>query len=194
MKLIFLDIDGVLNTHESMVAHGCLRNILAKKHPETNFSSITRDKYGHLFDENAVTYLHALVEHTDAKIVISSTWRYSGLKVMKKMWKDRQLPGTVIGITPCGQYRVTDAYEQYHTTERGYEIKQFMMDLERGTVPETHCILHGEGIPIENYVIFDDDTDMLSEQMNHFVQCGNNGISYRQYKYALSILGCSEVL
>ena len=37
---------------------------------------------------------------THADIVIESSWKYLGLEAMQDMWKDRQLPGKVIGITP----------------------------------------------------------------------------------------------
>ena len=58
-KVIFLDIDGVLN----IIPQG-------------------RDQYGSLFHPQFEDNLQYLIEQTKADIVISSTWRYSGLKVM----------------------------------------------------------------------------------------------------------------
>lgn len=184
MKLIFLDIDGVLNSMNS--CH--VKCMLAA---EKNDRNICRDKYGHLFDEMAVQWLELLILKTNAKIVISSTWRYVGLKEMQQMWKDRNLPGEVIGITPCAKYSVSnETYgDAYRTTERGWEIKQFLRDIEKGTVPETHCDIR-EPQKIEAYCIFDDDRDMLDEQYENFCQTNWNGIDYRLYCKACSILGC----
>lgn len=69
MKVIFLDIDGVLNTKywENMKV---------------------RDQYGHTFDPNSVANLARIIEETGAEIVISSSWKCLGLDTLQKMWKD----------------------------------------------------------------------------------------------------------
>jgi hypothetical protein len=77
MKIIFLDIDGVLN----VTCHA-------------------RDSFGCMFWQPFVDNLKSIIDATGAKIVISSTWRFDGLDRMKKMWEIRQLPGEVIDITP----------------------------------------------------------------------------------------------
>ena len=129
MKVIFLDIDGVLNL--------CYEG---------------RDEYGSLFHPHLVDNLRKIVEETGAKIVISSTWRFSGLVVMKEMWNKRELPGVVIGITP-------NFMTHYGTTLcRGKEIDAY---LEK--YPE-----------IEKYVILDDDSDMEPHQMDNFVMTSGN--------------------
>lgn len=76
MKVIFLDIDGVLNV---------------------GFNG--KDEYGHLFYPEFVDNLARIVRETGAKIVISSTWRKAGLDVMREMWQKRNLPSGVFGIT-----------------------------------------------------------------------------------------------
>lgn len=192
MKLIFLDIDGVLNSSDTMRSRHAL---LRSKHevesiPYDDLKYLIRDEYGHLFDENAVRFLAALVTKFDAKIVISSTWRYAGLKTMQEMWKKRNLPGEVIGITPDMNYPIEDETygDMYRTTARGFEIHQFMRDIQKGTVPETHCIIR-EQQEIESYVIFDDDRDMLPFQMQNFVQVDHHtGLSYNEYSKAEAIL------
>lgn len=133
MKVIFLDIDGVLNV--------C--------YPEY-------DGYGSLFHPEFVKSLEDIIIATDAKLVISSSWRYSGLDKMRAMWKDRNLPGEIIDITPDGWilYKQGLIPQDY---DRGHEIKYWLE--------------HNE---VENYVIIDDDTDMLSEQLSHFVRTANN--------------------
>lgn len=122
-KIIFLDIDGVLNVH-------CEE----------------RDEFGPIFHKNFEDNLKWIIEKTSAKIVITSTWRFSGLNSMIEMWKHRGLPGEVIGITP-----------HIGICKRGEEIQFWMKNK-----------------PILNYVIIDDDTDMLPIQKNNFVKTSGN--------------------
>jgi len=105
MKIIFLDIDGVLNVMM----------------PE-------RDKFGSLFHPHFVENLRRLINETGAKIVISSTWRFDGLDAMIEMWQERNLPGEVIGITPDCQYIVNEIgkYEFYDQVQRGDEVKAWL--------------------------------------------------------------------
>lgn len=84
MKIIFLDIDGVLNCQEAYEKGFCKYN----------------DDYGQDFYPPSTDLLNQLIEETEAKIVISSTWRMAGLDEMQSMWKDRKMAGNVIGITP----------------------------------------------------------------------------------------------
>lgn len=185
---------GVLNTGNTMHARHTIVNRMIAKHnlsiKDYELSNIIRDEFGHKFDENAVMYLNALVTEFDAKIVISSTWRYAGLFEMKRMWEFRKLPETVIGITPCIGYPIEKETfgDEYRNTARGFEIKQFLRDIKKGAVPITHCDIRTPQ-QIESYVIFDDDSDVLNEQLNHFVKCSNEyGISYEEYLKACEIL------
>ena len=57
-KVIFLDIDGVLNTNNWYTQKG--RNAI-------------KDKYGYTFDPKSVANLKRIVEETGADIVISSS-------------------------------------------------------------------------------------------------------------------------
>lgn len=67
-------------------------NYLCKQN--NNYKS--RDRYGIVFDERCVKWLHFIVLKTDCKIVISSTWKMNGIASLKNMWLDRQLPGKII--------------------------------------------------------------------------------------------------
>ena len=73
IKVIFLDIDGVLNVIP----------------PDY-------DEYGGIFHKHFEDNLRWIIEETGAKIVISSTWRFSGLKRMQDMWEFRSLAGEII--------------------------------------------------------------------------------------------------
>jgi hypothetical protein len=123
MKIIFLDIDGVI----------CVNWI----------DQI--DEFGHGFNNDYVKNLQTIIEKTDAKIVISSTWRKSGLPEMQRMWEMRNLPGKVIDITPV------------LWTKRGEEIAEYLREN-----------------PCDSYAIIDDDNDFLDEQKPFFVRTSVN--------------------
>lgn len=153
MKIIFLDIDGVLN-------------VISQGH----------DEYGSIFHSHFVDNLKYIIDQTGAKIVISSSWRKSGLKAMQEMWKHRNLPGEIIDVTPslylqkggCIQFW-NDKLSQRPTPKiHGYSIP-------RGC--EIEYWLNNERFKIDDggrYVILDDDVDMLLSQKDKFVQCSGN--------------------
>ena len=154
MKILFLDIDGVLNSMDNMYAMSELWH--------TNKENKSRDQYGHLFDERCVRWLKFIVEKTDCKIVVSSTWRMSGLSVMQTMWQMRDLPGEIFDITPLHvDSEIINLYAASNNeADRGYEIQEWI-DIHK---PERYCII-------------DDDSDMLPHQ--NFVQTNSKiGLDY----------------
>ena len=144
-KVIFLDIDGVLN----------LRNR-------------TRDKFGSIFHAKWVANLKRITDATNAKIVISSTWRHDGLETMQAMWKKRNLPSGVIDITP-------HLYSKDFSVPRGCEIEMWLKDkkFQRINWCKATQLEYLEKTEIENYIILDDDSDMLYKQKEHFIKTSN---------------------
>lgn len=142
-KILFLDIDGVLNT---------------KWWYSQMDRNTPKDKYGYAFDPKAVANLKRIVEETGADIVISSSWKCMGHSQMEDMWKERNLPGKIVGVTPnsVSDNLLTDAdidsMEQFHI--RGEEIKEWLTK-------------HGKHV--SHYAIIDDMDNMLPEQQSHFV-------------------------
>ncbi len=142
MKIIFLDIDGVLNND----AHW--KRIRGKRY--TQVSQILLDK------------LLIILKETGANLVISSSWRGFQLKETIEDFETcnsknelKQITKYIVGITP-------------HSTERnrGKEIKWFIENQDECM----HYKLVNEKLAIEDYVIIDDDADMLDEQKPHFFQ------------------------
>ena len=162
-KIIFLDIDGVLNT----------------KWWYTQMNRNTpKDKYGYTFDPKAVANLRRIVEDTGSDIVISSSWKCMGLSEMEEMWDVRNLPGKIVGITPNSVSDEMllnadiDSIELFHI--RGEEIKEWMAR-------------HGK--QVSNYAIIDDMNNMLTEQQSHFVQTDPEvGITKEDADNAIRIL------
>ena len=70
MKIIFLDIDGVLNTSQTFI----------DIHKEWKTTGIRRVE----IDEFRVKYLADIIKETNAKIVLSSSWRI--------FWNDKLVP------------------------------------------------------------------------------------------------------
>ena len=162
-KVIFLDIDGVLNT----------------KYWYTQMDSNTpKDKYGYAFDTNAVANLKKIVDDTGAEIVISSSWKCMGLSLLKEMWKQRELPGKIIGITLNSVSNElllnTDLNSMEHLHIRGAEIREWLRNNSKH---------------VSHYVILDDMDNVLAEQRDNFVWIDPNvGITDGNAVQAILIL------
>lgn len=91
-RLIFLDIDGVLNTRRSMQQ---------MRGP----NSLMRGYTGLSFDLEAMQWLNYIVDNSQADIVITSSWKYKGLEAMRNMWTEYAMHGYVKDITPSIQIR-----------------------------------------------------------------------------------------
>lgn len=141
MKVLFLDIDGVLNSTRSAIAFD-------------GYSSFHNfDK----FDDVAVGLIRKICEETNTKIILSSTWRLS--KDWKKLKNLLNLP--IIDRTP-----------RKLSSIRGEEISMWLNNFY-----------------VDKYVIVDDDSDMLKDQLPYFVQTNsNNGLSYENYEKLMELL------
>lgn len=147
-KILFLDIDGVLNTDRQQWY--CQMNSIAPV-----------DKFGYAFDSKALENLATILEETGAEIVISSSWKFLGLQTLQKMWKDRNMPGTILDITPDGD-------------NKGLKIDEWLLKHE------------GQ---ISGYAIIDDENDMQPEQQGHFVQTNPQfGITLKDAERVITIL------
>lgn len=137
MKIIFLDIDGVLNVYGR-----------------------ESDEFGYLFHKKFEDNLRWIISETDAKIVLTSSWRYAGIERIREMWIYRGLPGEVIDITiDCYLLVGEGKFEFYDEVNRGDEIQDWLDD---------------HNSEIDSYVIIDDENDMLNHQRGNFVRTANN--------------------
>ena len=166
-EIIFLDIDGVLNTRDW---HSRMAN------------DTPRDEFGWVFDPVAVENLAHIVKETGAVIVISSSWKFYGVAKLRQMWKIRNLPGTILDITPntvSDEMLLNANLEEFQLGVcRGNEIKEWL-SRHKGEV--------------SNYVIIDDFDDMLPEQEDHVVLTDTLiGITVFDAKKAISILNRNQ--
>lgn len=169
VKLIFLDIDGVMNhevwykSSEFMTLHG-----LAKAHGDE--LSYCKSQ----FSPFSIRMLNYIVDQTGAKIVLSSSWRMGrSLEEIEELFGSVGITGEIIGKTPV--MRFTEKFNR--TVPRGCEIKWWIQE----HVSDFHNL---------KYVIFDDDGDMLIEQQPFFIQTDSySGITPTIVTRAVHILG-----
>ena len=145
-KIVFLDIDGVLNT-ERHQNHCKMEGI-----PPV-------DEFGYAFDAEAVDNLAAILTATGAEIVVSSSWKFYGMEALRGIWNERGLPGVILDITPNGvsdeMLLNADPESIERITGKGYEIKEWLSK-------------YGEHV--SHYAIIDDEDVILPEQHPYFVQ------------------------
>lgn len=163
MKIIFLDFDGVLN-HEQFYV---------KRHAD-DFKGYGEHPVCE-FDFNSVKVLNHIIEETGAKVVVSSTWRLGrSVKELQDILDSVGFKGEVIGKTPNlrngGDYIL-----------RGNEILKWIRDNKEVIKEDYH--------EFENYVIFDDDSDMLYWQKDNFLLVDRFvGLTYHVAYKAIRIL------
>ncbi len=174
-----LDIDGVLNHQDAYKNKQCSFDF---NHKYQKFSPDSRD------------LLNKLIQKTGAKLVISSTWRSDGIDRLREIFKLEGIEGEIVGVTP--HYSIPT----YGSAPRGCEIESYLKS--RGfwhinwSKEEQQKFMDKSGI--ENYVILDDDSDMLYGQRNHFVNVlpaprNTSGFNEFYYNQALKILSSNII-
>ena len=175
MKVLFLDIDGVLNS-ENWFGYRlyCIKNNMFNE--VINFVNTNDERIKHklsMIDDRAIANLNRIIEETGCKVVLSSSWR-SCVEDENTLTEDLlKLKGF--------KYKLYDVTPRLwfndFSIRRGEEI-QLWMDKE------------SEKNEIESFVILDDDdSDMLPEQTNNFIHVdGQVGLTDRDVFTAIEIL------
>lgn len=166
LKLIFIDVDGVLNNEENIV-------YLYETTPKEDREKIILERgFGRhpAFSKRNLNNLKYIINSTDAYLVLSSTWRLSQaginsfIKAIESIGIERK---RYLGHTPS----------LYHNPNWG-----------RGR--EIYTWLEKNNYKKNPYVIIDDDSDMnFKNCMEHFVKVnGTYGLSIVDRQKAISIL------
>lgn len=160
MKIIFLDIDGVLNSQ-----------LWYTKRRNYNHTEISKHYPYYEFDPDAISQLNRIVKETNAKIVISSTWRIGRtIEELQDILNNVGFEGDVIDIT------ISFGGIKGYTIPRGCEIEHWLesKNFQRINWSKEVQSDYIEKSGVSNYIILDDDSDMLYEQREHFIQTTNN--------------------
>jgi len=199
LRLVFLDIDGVLiSTKSALVAGGWGRTLVDYTHYDGGwFNSPQRKeikepylRYPESIDKHSVWLLNRLLEATNSHIVLSSTWRL-GLDLHQiKLVLGAMGINTerVIGRTMAGD------------TNRGGEIFNFLQGMGEKRLASgkdwfvnqgwLDTRLEGVEMNVESYVIIDDVVQFTEEQKaKHFVKTDEHeGLSLGDVLLAGAIL------
>lgn len=162
MKVLFLDIDGVLNSHQSIRAQ-FRRGGKCASGRDMPFCEISCSNLDEI-----------LARIPDLHIVVSSTWRIGRtLEELKKDLRGTGIAATrIIGMTPSGRmsYRA-----------RGNEIQEYMDDL----------VADGWEA-VTQFVIVDDNSDMVHLADHLVQTDGRMGLMWDKAVEIMKRFGLSE--
>jgi len=136
MNIIFLDIDGVLNSKLWYDSKLC----------KSFGTSVKR-----YFDPNCIQLLNDLIDKSSAKIVISSSWRIlRTLQELQDIFISVGFEGTIIGRTP-----ISYSYDINNSISRGLEIQEWLNDFKiKIQVSIKYAIIDDEDGFLENQKIY----------------------------------------
>jgi hypothetical protein len=175
VKVLFLDIDGVLNSEKLMRENDDRHKALGEHRCEC---------YGLIYqmDRTCVTRLNRIVRETDAKVVISSSWRkLMDIAEITKVLVSFGFEGEVISETPD---LINDPYwlakhrwaQDGYGGHEGHEIWEWIA---------TH-----EGVT--HFVILDDCSDMAHVEPFHVHTDFEIGLDDPDVERALHLMAKSE--
>ena len=157
MKVLFLDIDGVVNTfqlYKSVPPHLPKDEL---KFVEEYYVDICSPSQERVSNTQAVILLDKICHDFDLKIVLSSTWRLGHYEQTVKALRKTGLSEDI---------EIVGKTERYNSGRRGIEITRYL---------EEHP-------GIEDYIILDDDDFDLFEHREHlFVVDTYVGITFRTF-------------
>lgn len=157
MKVIFLDFDGVITTYNSKWK----------------------------IDMNKIKIINDICDKTNAKIVVTSSWRIGYHGVVSAFHESLK------------QYFVKNQYLDHFKDEFNKFINNIIgMTDSVGTCRGNEIKFYMNEHPdVDNYVIIDDDSDMFDYQLFNFVQTDTyEGITERDAKLCVDILNGVEVI
>ena len=164
-KIIFLDIDGVIATPEC-IEHGSWGLVPSKQ-----------------------KLLGEILKYTNANIVLSSSWRYNDLNKTKEYMDEKGFlySDKIIGITIRAHMYINKDQKIHLSIPRGVEIKQW---IDANIHSENGNNWNRKSLGSEyQYVILDDDTDMLYEQKDNFINTDSlKGLTLDDVGNAIRIL------
>lgn len=158
MKIIFLDVDGVLNSEKDL---------------------LNNSGDSEIFDR-PLNLLKKLVDSTNAKIVISSSWRIGCVRSGKESFYGEQLFSVLEKRLSDVDLKVFDITPIINEpfVKRGDEIRKWLNDTK---------------YDVENFVILDDENDMCEFTSTNLVQTSmETGLTEEHLVIAENILNTND--
>lgn len=89
LKIIFLDIDGVLNN----------QRLIAELYSKAAHDGVSVAEAPFILDPAAIDRLNRIIDATGAQVVISSSWKERGEEFVRRKLRAKGFTGTIIGCT-----------------------------------------------------------------------------------------------
>ena len=168
MKVIFLDIDGVLNSENSLMEDDSL-------------------------EEDLILNLKEIIKNTKAEIILSSSWRVLFNSLRRLMDRLGKVGLHISGLTPDGvswkwiENQNLKPSAKYRDTYTNWEGKKIDITTDRGAEIFKWLSDHKE---VETFVILDDeDFDIKNYFPNELIKTNfKTGLSKEDVKKAINIL------
>lgn len=161
IRLLFLDVDGVLNSHKTQVVYGATPDVgydSEKGYVENAFAT----------DRMAAELINKVCEMTGTYIVLSSAWRVGSTLAQVRIMLE------TLGINPKYVIGMTDTLNAH----RGNQVERFVKCIATldgrnwlkkcGLVDEDLEL--AEKVYVESYAIIDDEDKFNENQKPCFVQ------------------------
>ena len=164
-KIIFLDIDGVIATNEC-IEHGTWGLVDYKQ-----------------------DLLGIILQSTGADIVLSSSWRYNDVEKTIAYMNEKgfRFSDKIVGVTIRAYQYINKEQKIHLSIPRGVEIKQWI-DTNIHSDNGRNWNRKKLGVDYQ-YVILDDDSDMLLEQSANFINTDTfKGLTKEDVGFAIDIL------
>jgi hypothetical protein len=189
MKVIFLDIDGVLNHEKWYKKRQHFKGGLDQKEWSDCYPFYE-------FDPESIDRLNKIIDQTGAVVVVSSTWRHSRrVEDLQEILEKVGFTGKVIDTTPSINARIGPESAGY-TVPRGCEIDWWLKTkkFQRINWSKERQLEHIEASEVKNYIILDDDSDMLYGQREHFVKTNwKDGLTDERMNRSIEILNSTLI-
>lgn len=196
MKVIFLDFDGVLNS---------------------NIDFFELRKFGHSVNEGSkvlnrghLALLQQIIEDTDAKIVLSTTWRrHFDVDEIYEMFTARDVTfsrDVIVGITPS----LSRGFSDNPMRHRGAEIHEYLKEhpevekfviiddqldpiVNPGGRYEDDSLEYDDRVPYEGFIKADTKVNVEDDLEANFIHTSfDSGLKYHEGIRAIVMLGRNE--
>jgi HAD domain in Swiss Army Knife RNA repair proteins len=186
MRIVFLDMDGVVNSarHFEVDSKTAYRKAKGTAKVKPIYGSSQRNFINMIFPDT-VDLLNEIYEKTECKFVLSSSWRQAwSVEKVQEMLEYHGFIGKLIDRTPdnIGNEVRERLGDVEHANHRGHEIQAWLdadENKEWGAIPH---------VPVKSFVILDDGSDMVHLKHRLVQTSWTRGLEPEHAKKAIELL------